>query len=252
MVIKNINIYSESVKYIFNCLNNINFFYPKTSYTIMANEFNFLLIIKGIHVVDLMTHIDTIDYLLSFYQINNDIIVDGKFIDWYGIKKNFNTFTQRDDNIRINIIQLLLTECNSTNKILFIGGEMYTFAKVLKYSEAIAFTDCEGIKMDTIFNNNNIQAYAINYESDNIIQYINKFKINPDMCIVNVLNGLTVNLIKQIASLNINKVIIISCKPTTKLNIKNLENLGKFKNLKIYKFTTPNQEIQLSIWHRMM
>ena len=248
-----IEVYNDAIKCIFNYFLNIKFFHPKVSYTLMANDHNFSLIIvssdekliKLRNDLNLRNHLNLMpqDYKLSYYQYNNEVIVDGKFIDWYGIKKDVQTFTQRDDNIRMNIIKILSKETSINCEILFIGGEMYTYAKVLQYTKAIAFTDFEGIRENTINNNNNILAYTVNYQTDNIISYINDAKINPTICIVNVLNGLTRNLINQIDTLDINKIMIISCKPLKELNFQKLK-----LNTKIYKLVTPHQEIQLSIW----
>jgi hypothetical protein len=239
----NIEIYNTSVQYIFQFLRKIDYFDDMSSYEILANGFNYSMIVKGKALFDL-TKLNLI-IKLSYYQINDDIIIDNKFIDWYGIKKNVKTFTQRDDNIRMHLNQTLLNETiNSDNNIIFIGGEMYTFAKILNYHKGIAFTDFDGIKKDTE-ENNLIQTYLINYKEDNIIQYIDSSDINPNTCVVNVLNGLGENLIKQINSLNINKLMIINCKPSV---MESDIELIKLKLTKIYQFITPQQQIKLYVF----
>jgi hypothetical protein len=182
---------------------------------------------------------------LSYYQINDEIIINNKFIDWYGIKKNIKTFTQRDDNIRMNIHQTLVNKIPEHDKqIMFIGGEMYIYAKILKYIKGIAFTDFAGIKQDTE-ENIKIPTYLIDYEKHDIIQFIDEVQVKPEICIINVLNGLTSNLAQQINSLNINKLIIISCRLQS---IESDIDLINMKLNKIYNFKTPNQHIILSIF----
>ena len=221
-------------------MKQIKYFNDTSSYEISANQFNYSLIVKGKVFVDLIT-ID-MDLKLSYYQINDDIVINNKFIDIYDIKKHVKTFTQRDDNIRMNIINTLCDEY--MNNIIFIGGEMYLFAKILKYQKGVAFTSFEDIKQDTE-DNNSIQTFLINYKKDNIIQYIDKLNINPNICVVNVLNGLGENLIKQLNSLNIDKLIIINCKLSVmESDIK----LIKLNLTKIYKFITPFQQINLYVF----
>ena len=114
----------------------------------------------------------------------------------------------------------------------------------MDYQKGIAFTDFKGIKKDTE-ENKSIQTYLINYKKDNIIQYIDDLKINLNICIVNVLNGLGENLIKQINSLNINKLMIINCKPSV---MESDTELIKLKLTKIYHFITPLQQIKLYVF----
>lgn len=243
-VISNIKIYNTSIQYIFQFLRKMDYFNDMSSYEILANGFNYSLIVKGKQELFNLMKMNLI-IKLSYYQINDDIIVNNKFIDWYGIKKNVKTFTQRDDNIRMHLNQTLVNETiNSDNNIIFIGGEMYTFAKILHYHKGIAFTDFEGIKKDTE-ENKSIPTYLIDYQKDHIIQYINDSEINPNMCIVNVLNGLGENLIKQINSLNINKLMIVNCKPSV---MESDTELLKLKLNKIYHFTTPQQQIKLYVF----
>ena len=238
----NIFIYNQSIQILFQFFKENNFFSPNAKYEITANEINYGIIIKGEH----MSNIFKYNFLnLVYYQINDDIIINNKFIDWYGIKKNIKTFTQRDDNIRTSIHQTLITELpEENNQIMFIGGEMYVYAKILKYIKGIAFTDFAGIKKDTEINND-IFTCLIDYDKDNIIHLIDDNQINPNVCIVNVLNGLTANLAQQINLLNINKLMIISCKLKT---IKSDSNLIKMNLYKTYNFKTPLQHIILSIY----
>jgi hypothetical protein len=235
----NIYIYNDSIRKIFQFLNTINFFSKNANYEICCNEFNCSIIIIG------EFNIQHLEYCnLTYYQINDNVIIDKKFNDWYGILKNSKTFTQRDDNIRKNIHSLLIKEVPVNSQIIFIGGEMYVYAKILNYIKGIAFTDYESIKQITE-ENNQIPTYLINYDINIIFPHLLSNDINPNICIINVLDGLSKNLAKQINSLNINKLIIISCKLKTLNSDKKLINMDLYE---VYNLKTSCQHIVLSIY----
>ena len=264
-----------------------------TSYEIMSNEFNwsFIIEIEFNSIIDLNLPFDIIDILemdlikkikenhlifkLSYFEIKikfkntventtkiNDIkIIDNKFIDIYGIMKNVKTFTQRDDNIRQKIYQILFNETKEETKdklkpnILFIGGEFYGFMKILfnNYNIAYGMTDFKGIKEDAEYNNPNIKVDLVNYDTFTFDKEPKMIEIQFDICIVNLLNGLGYNLIKELKKIKtLKKIIIISCKPkATQKDIKFIEEeLKEFKLslTDIYNLETTRQTLQIYIF----
>src|SRR5205823_4100201 len=70
----------------------------------------------------------------------------------YTIIRHSDTFHQTDDNIRTPLYNCL-TRIFNRNKnyayhILFLGGEMYIFGKILNYVSASFYTDFESIYND--------------------------------------------------------------------------------------------------------
>ena len=264
-----------------------------SSYEIMANEINWSFIIEMNFnsIIDLNLPFDILEmdlikkikenhltFKLSYFEIKikvknivknttkiNDIkIIDNKFIDIYCIMKNVKTFTQRDDNIRQKLYQILFNETEEKTKdkpnILFIGGEMYGFLKILfnNYNIAYAITDFEGIKEDAKYNNPTIKVDLVNYDTftfDKTHKDKDKdidIEIQFDICIVNLLNGLGYNLIKELKKIKrLKKIIIISCKPkATQKDIKFIEEeLKEFKLslTDIYNLETTRQRLQIYI-----
>ncbi len=269
-------------------------FYSKghSSYEIMSNEINWSLIIEidfDILEMDLILikkiKENTLNLKLSYFEIKEKEeikeiekeeikeiekeekekekkhfkIIDNKFIDIYCIMKNVKTFTQRDDNIRQKLYQILFNETENKTKqnILFIGGEMYGFLKILvnNYNIAYAITDFEGIKEDAEYNNPTIKVDLVNYDTftfDKTHKDID-IEIQFDICIVNLLNGLGYNLIKELKKIKtLRKIIIISCKPkAAERDIKFIKEELKEFNLyltDIYNLETTRQTLQIYIF----
>lgn len=264
-----------------------------SSYEIMANEINwsFIIEMEFNSIIDLNVPFDILEmdlikkikenrltFKLSYFEIKikiknivknttkiNDIkIIDNKFIDIYAIMKNVKTFTQRDDNIRQKLYQILLNETEEKLKgkteeklkenILFIGGEMYGFMKILanNYNTAYAITDFKGIKEDAEYNNPTIKVDLVNYDTFTFDKTHKDIEIQFDSCIVNLLNGLGYNLIKELKKIKtLKKIIIISCKPkATQKDIKFIEEeLKEFKLslTDIYNLETTRQRLQIYI-----
>jgi tRNA/tmRNA/rRNA uracil-C5-methylase (TrmA/RlmC/RlmD family) len=276
---KELYLFNDYIKIIFQFLKDIGLFDLKdhSSYEIMANEINWSLIIEmdfDILEMDLIKKIkeNTLNLKLSYFEIKEKEkeekkiekkhfkIINNKFIDIYCIMKNVKTFTQRDDNIRQKLYQILFNETEGKTKqnILFIGGEMYGFLKILvnNYNIAYAITDFQGIKEDAEYNNPNIKVDLVNYDTFSFSFDKEKepkmIEIQFDICIVNLLNGLGYNLIKELKKIKrLKKIIIISCKPkATQKDIKFIEEeLKEFKLslTDIYNLETTRQKLQIYI-----
>ena len=280
-------LFNDSIKIIFQFLKDIKLFEfdsrfnlkGHSSYEILANEFNWSLIIDfnfnfvlpfNILEMDLIKKIkqNPLNLKLSYFEVkikekksikNSIKIIDNKFIDIYGIMKDVKTFTQRDDNIRQKLYQILLNETKDKTKhnMLFIGGEFYGFLKILvnNYNIAYGITDFKGIKEDAEYNNPTIKVDLVNYDTftfDKEQKDID-IEIQFDICIVNLLNGLGYNLIKELKKIKtLRKIIIISCKPKAiERDIKFIkEELKEFNLLltDIYNLETTRQTLNIYIF----
>lgn len=213
-----LTIFNQSIQYIIHFLleMNDNIFDDESSYEILANEFNWGLVIIGQINIEI-DELKQVPSKLNYLQINSETLIDGKITDWYNIKKDYKTFTQRDDNIRKNIHAIIIEETsNADDNILFIGGEMYAYGKIANYEEGMAITDFEGIKNDTELNNQpNLKVKLVNYFNLKLNDVLDNFM--PDTCIINLLHGLGPHLARQLNELYNNnilkKIIIVSCKP---------------------------------------
>ena len=134
---------------------------------------------------------------------------------------------------------------------------MYGFLKILvnNYNIAYAITDFKGIKEDAEYNNPNIKVDLVNYDTftfDKEQKDID-IEIQFDICIVNLLNGLCYNLIKELKKIKtLRKIIIISCKPkAAERDIKFIKEELKEFNLyltNIYNLETTRQRLQIYIF----
>ena len=234
--------YNIHVKKIFQFLKGKNFFIDGINYNITANEYNYSLIMKGNLNFEFLTSVEILSMLevlpICYYQINDFVIIENKFIDQHGILKNIQTFTQRDDNIRNYIHEKLKMEANNEN-IVFIGGEMYIYAKILDTTKSIGFTDTESIKIDTE-ENSKIEVYIIDYTESKILDKI----INFTVAIINIFTDIPKNLIEEIEKSNIKKLFIISCKGENKYNF------SMFECQSISVISTLEQKIYLLIFIR--
>ena len=252
-----------------------------SSYEIMSNKINWSLIIEinFNSIIDFILPFDILEWdlikkikenplniKLSYFEVkiketNSIKIIDNKFIDIYGIIKDVKTFTQRDDNIRQQLYKILFneTEIEGKNKqnMLFIGGEFYGFLKNLfnNYNIAYGITDFKGIKEDAEYNNPTIKVDLVNYDTftfDKEQKDID-IEIQFDICIVNLLNGLGYNLIKELKKIKtLRKIIIISCKQKAiERDIKFIkEELKEFNFLltDIYNLETTRQTLKIYIF----
>jgi hypothetical protein len=234
----NIKIFNETIQYVFQFLMKMNEIENNTSYTILGNSYNIGIIIKGQQLKNINFKIP-----ISYLQINDNIIINNNYIDWYDIKKNVLSFTQRDDNIRMNLHQILYNETTNINNILFIGGEFYAFGKIINYKKAIGITDFEGLRKDALLNNPQMLTFKVDYSTVNIIEIIEDLPIKT--CVVNVLNGLGKNIIIQLNSLKLDKLIIINCKP--KVMIEDHKYI-EMKLKKEYILKTSSQELKIFIY----
>ena len=183
---------------------------------IQANEFNI-----GVKINNLDKSIDIlilIDYLKSYnnmYYIEiNDIVISNKlFIDTIGlhiIKRQFVTFHQNDDIVKEHLYKLI--KHDTVDNLILIGGEMYGYHNVIKSNNLFCYSDFDSVVNDTIYN-----VHPSIYKICNII------KINYDLykftdydgisCMIcnNGKGGLGKNITKQIITLNINTIYIVSC-----------------------------------------
>ena len=298
---KELYLFNDYIKIIFQFLKDIKLFEfdfgfgsdlkSHSSYEIMANEINWSLIIEidfnftftftsdhDILELDLIKKIkeNSLNLKLSYFEIRekerekererekekyNFKIIDNKFIDIYCIMKSVKTFTQRDDNIRQKLYQILFNETEEKTKdkpnILFIGGEFYGFLKILvnNYNIAYGLTDFQGIKEDAEYNNPTIKIDLVNYDTFSFDKEKEPkmIEIQFDICIVNLLNGLGYNLIRELKKIKtLKKIIIISCKPkATQKDIKFIEEeLKEFKLslTDIYNLETTRQTLQIYIF----
>ena len=246
--------FNHSINLLFQFLLKIDFFTENSSYEILSNIFNSSIIVKGFisdtNVKNILDSQLDLKINITYFEYNGEKLICNKFIDWYLIKKSPLTFTQRDDNIRLNLHKILKDETQNipAKNILYIGGEFYAFSKIINCDKATGITDFEGIKIDAEYNND-ICVFLVDYNTI-ILSDIISFKEN--ICIVNLLNGFGENFIKQFENfIDLQKLIIISCKPSV-MN-RDLELLNKFvkhiKLKKIYELKTPSQTLYLNVFY---
>lgn len=199
-----------------------------------------------------------IDNLDKCYKImisnNNKLLIDPTIIYEtliinnykFNISRNIKTFYQIDKTIRtlvhITIFNLFNIYIKSSSSVLFIGGEMYLYGKLLNsfISNKYFYTNNEFIYRDTIINNRiNSEYYLINYNKDKI--NINKY----DVLIVNISkHGLRKHLCDQINILKLKYIIMITCNEN---NLKkDIELLNNYRVIKQFNYIT-NFMVQITV-----
>ena len=164
------------------------------------------------------------------YKYNKKIIGNRlkiKFNNKY-FYKQIDSFDQNNILISNQIRKTVLSYLrNNAENILGIGGEYYIYFPFVKYKNYIGMSNHQSIVDDANFNFNfNSTNYLVNYDNINFNLY-GKYDV-----IINVIN-IHENIINFISKLDINKIIIISCKPLyKKINLL----LKYFKIVKIHYF----------------
>ena len=175
------------------------------------------------------------------YKYNKKIIGNRlkiKFNNKY-FYKQIDSFDQNNILISNQIRKTVLSYLrNNVENILGIGGEYYIYFPFVKYKKYIGMSNHQSIIDDANFNFNSIN-YLVNYDNINLTWYQNTILDKVQNLygkydvIINVIN-IHENIINFISKLDINKIIIISCKPLyKKINLL----LKYFKIVNIHYFT---------------
>ena len=94
-----------------------------------------------------------------------------------------------------------------------------------------------------------MKVYLVDYNNVELSEIIKFNSCDKNICIVNVLNGLGENLIRHLAKIKLDKIIIINCKP--KVMERDLQLINKYmKNMKvnkIFKLFTSTQTLYVYI-----
>jgi len=124
----------------------------------------------------------------------------------YNIFRYPGAFHQNDDTIRPPVYNILYRIIIPNKDITFIGGEMYIFAKFLKYMNSYFYSNSSKIINTTKLNN-------VKYNSIHLVNYKTKFlKIYTDYLIINISkSGIGNILCDNILNIGYKNIIIISC-----------------------------------------
>lgn len=230
------NIYIKTIFEILSKLVPDMFINHKTKFEIRANEFNYSLKIIGncsyFNIVKIIENNKTNIYKLvhlSHYEpfittpkiyINNFFKYQYTLIDKiYTLFYNSLSFRQPDDNMQPHIVNYVIKYVENMKNIVFIGGEMTLFGKILKYNRGLFLTDMQSILNDTNtniilnYNNNDKKAVLVNYEKDNIKDLINNYMVDLSYCtIINTsIKGMGEHLVNEIIKTLTKFIVIISC-----------------------------------------
>lgn len=151
-----------------------------------------------------------------------------------------------------------ISRYSQANKLIGIGGEYYIYFASLKYDGYIgymnylsryndAIMNCKmyGIKAENYFvdfNNFSIDNKELSNDSSN--QLSNELLNDSYDVVINVLS-LSDGMIEEIRKLNINKLVIIMCKPIYK-KVKKLSKYFRFREIDY--FDNMNSYINISLW----
>lgn len=167
------------------------------------------------------------DIKLKYLEINKIVLKNLYLEEIYFdkiIKRSAFSFHQNDENIRKILYDNIYKFVFSKNfkKIIFLGGEMYLYGKIIDADQKYFYSDYKSIVDDTILNN-------INSKYVKLIDYADKsIKIESGNMILvnNGKSGLGINLCQKILENEYEWIIIISC------NNKSFENDYKILNMK--------------------
>jgi hypothetical protein len=199
----------------FQFLTSVDFFShhleDNFSMKIVTDNFNIGIVISTNNIEKIKLCVDfimsiVVEKNISYFKINNVVYLNNKFIDLYNIKKDFDTFTIRDNNIRYKVHQFVFDNFNNYQKVLFIGGESYVYANVLNFSEATCVVNYQNLLPIT---EKNIKSYLFDYQKIDVSVLPQNFEI----CIIHEKDILEKNTIKYINNLNLQKLCIITCNP---------------------------------------
>jgi hypothetical protein len=198
--------------------------------------------------------LEKISSQLQYFKLNNVIIKNNLVKEIFFEKiiiRNVESFHQNDNNIRHNLYDCILKNCEYVNNMYFIGGEMYLYGKILNefYINAYFYSDYKSIVEDCYRNNEN------NHNNENIflVNY-NDFILHDSfgekhIVINNGKSGLNIHLCTEILRLEFNKIFIISCNKKSFYKDYNILK-NKYNIFKQYAFTT-NYTINLYIMNRI-
>ena len=157
--------------------------------------------------------------------------------------KDIDSFDQNNklicNKIRKTVLYLIDSDINKT--LIGIGGEFYIYFSFLKYKNYIGISNHQ-----TIIDDANINcAFHVNNYSNKLVDY-NKFEINNNNSSNIIINLVTVldTVIKEIAKIDFDKLVIISCKPLKPILSK------LFKLQYIEHFDNYNGFVSVSLWKK--
>lgn len=159
------------------------------------------------------------NYIENKIMINSDRI-RLKILNKYFWKQS-DSFDQNNiliaNNIRLYVIKQFDYELNTNKIILGIGGEYYVYYPFVKASKYIGISNHQSIISDA---NYNLDLYRLDFTNhlvdyNNILNFPSLNKNNTYDVLINVSN-IHQNHIEWISKYNIEKLVIITCKPIYK------------------------------------
>jgi hypothetical protein len=212
-------------------------------FNIQANEYNCAITIIKSNILE-FNNIDNL-FNIVYLKINDVTIKNGIYKDIIKneiITRQICTFHQTDDNIKSVLYDVIIDNVNNAKQLILLGGEMYIFAKILKYDKLICYSDFQSIVDDTKDNlktSENIflvdyDDFTFSMETFSMETFsMETFSIEDDAYIVanTGKTGLNINICNNIIKNKnkIKKIIIISC--NEKSFIKDYNYLMKFYKL---------------------
>ena len=151
--------------------------------------------------------------------------------------KQIDSFDQNNiliaNKIRLFVIKELASESNLNNQFIGIGGEYYVYFPFINASNYIGISNHQSIISDANYNLNLYRLSNLNYLVDyNNIATFPKLNDNIIFNVIINVSNIHQNHIEWISKLNINKLIIITCKPIYKKIplIKKYFSINKIKH----------------------
>lgn len=202
-------------------------------FNIQANEYNCAITIIKSNILE-FNNIDNL-FNIVYLKINDVTIKNGIYKDIIKnetITRQICTFHQTDDNIKSVLYDVIIDNVNDIKQLILLGGEMYIFAKILKYNKLVCYSDFQSIVDDTKDNlKTSENIFLVNY--NDFTFSIETFSIEDDAYIVanTGKTGLNINICNNIIKNKnkIKKIIIISC--NDKSFTKDYDYLMKFYRL---------------------
>jgi len=207
-------------------------------FNIQANEYNCAITIIKSNILE-FNNIDNL-FNIVYLKINDVTIKNGIYKDIIKneiITRQICTFHQTDDNIKSVLYDVIIDNVNNAKQLILLGGEMYIFAKILKYDKLICYSDFQSIVDDTKDNlKTSENIFLVDYDDFTFSMEtfsMETFSIEDDAYIVanTGKTGLNINICNNIIKNKnkIKKIIIISC--NEKSFIKDYNYLMKFYKL---------------------
>lgn len=258
-----LEICNEYVKQVYNKLVEIapDLFRNDTSFELRANMFNYSLRIVGEvspNSVKVLLENAYSFITLVYLEITNPVTkmqyipINNLYLCKYGIYYIPVSFRQPDDAIRDEVEKFIRKAGSEFENFVFIGGECVLAAKILKYVNALFYTDMQTILLDIKknikVNNKNVRAGKIDYEKYPIVLDLNSFFVGMRYCVlVNTgKSGMGYNLAKQLATTLCTRIAIISC--NRKTLVKDCEILRAGGYIVKYQFVMrTNYEVTFTI-----